>query len=56
MSVSRDDFGIAFRPALLQRGASQKFSIFSLIIVAIIIFSRCLWFKPLKQLEALLMI
>ena len=38
MSVSRDDFGIAFRSALLQRGASQKFSIFSLIIVAIIIF------------------
>ena len=38
MSVSRDDFGIAFRSALLQRGASQKFSLFSLIIVAIIIF------------------
>ena len=38
MSVSRDDFSIAFRSALLQRGASQKFSIFSLIIVAIIIF------------------
>ena len=38
MSVSRDDFGIAFRSALLQRGASQRFSILSLIIVAIIIF------------------
>ena len=38
MSVSRDDFSIAFRSALLQRGASQKFSIFSLIIIAIIIF------------------
>jgi len=38
MSVSRDDFTIAFRSALLQRGASQKFSIFSLIIIAIIIF------------------
>ena len=38
MSVSRDDFSIAFRSALLQRGASQKFSIFSLIVVAIIIF------------------
>ena len=38
MSVSRDDFGIAFRSALLQRGASQKFSILSLIIAAIIIF------------------
>ena len=38
MSVSRDDFSIAFRSALLQRGATQKFSIFSLIIVALIVF------------------
>ena len=38
MSVSRDDFSIAFRSALLQRGATQKFSILSLIIVALIIF------------------
>ena len=38
MSVSRDDFSIAFRSALLQRGASQKFSIFSLIVIATVIF------------------
>ena len=38
MSVSRDDFSIVFRSALLQRGGSQKFSIFSLIILAIVIF------------------
>ena len=38
MSVSRDDFSIAFRSALLQRGASQKFSILSLIIIAVVIF------------------
>ena len=38
MSVSRDDFSIAFRSALLQRGASHKFSILSLFIVALIIF------------------
>ena len=38
MSVSRDDFSIAFRSALLQRGGAQKFSIFSLIILAILIF------------------
>ena len=38
MSSSRDDFGIAFRSALLQRGAAQKFSLFSLIVVAIIVF------------------
>jgi hypothetical protein len=38
MSVSRDDFSIAFRSALLQRGAAQKFSLFFLIILAISIF------------------
>ena len=38
MSVSRDNFSIAFRSALLQRGATQKFSIFSLIVVAVIVF------------------
>ena len=38
MSSSRDDFGIAFRSALLQRGAAQKFSLISLIVLAIIIF------------------
>ena len=38
MSSSRDDFGIAFRSALLQRGAAQKFSLVSLIVLAIIIF------------------
>ena len=38
MSSSRDDFGIAFRSALLQRGAAQKFSLISLIFVASILF------------------
>ena len=38
MSVSRDDFSIAFRSALLQRGGAQKFSILSLIILALFIF------------------
>jgi rod shape-determining protein MreC len=38
MSVSRDDFSIAFRSALLQRGGAQKFSILSLIFLAIFIF------------------
>ena len=38
MSSSRDDFGIAFRSALLQKGAAQKFSLVSLIFLAIIIF------------------
>ena len=38
MSASRDDFGIAIRSALLQRGAATKFSLISLIIFSIIIF------------------
>ena len=38
MAVSRDDFSIAFRSALLQRGGAEKFSILSLIILAIFIF------------------
>lgn len=38
MSTSRDDFGIAIRSALLQRGARQKFSLFFLISLSIIIF------------------
>ena len=38
MSSSRDDFGIPFRSALLQRGAAQKFSLVFLIIIACIIF------------------
>ena len=38
MSVSRDDFSIAFRSALLQRGGAQTFSVLSLIFLALIIF------------------
>jgi len=38
MSSGRDDFSIAFRSALLQRGAAQKFSLVFLIIIASIIF------------------
>ncbi len=39
MSTSRDDFGIAIRSALLQRGARQKFSLFVLILISSIIFA-----------------
>ena len=38
MSASRDDFGIAVRSALLQKGAAQKFSLISLLLVAAVIF------------------
>ena len=37
MTQSRDDFVIAIRSAFLKKGTKQKFSIFSLLVLAIII-------------------
>ncbi len=55
MSTSRDDFGIAIRSALLQRGAKQKFSLFVLILVSVIIFSLDnLNLKPIKILRSII--
>ena len=55
MSTSRDDFGIAIRSALLQRGAKQKFSLFVLIIVSIAIFSLDnIDLKPVKILRSII--
>ena len=54
MSTSRDDFGIAIRSALLQRGAKQKFSLFVLIAVSIAIFSLDnIGLKPVKILRSI---
>ena len=55
MATSRDDFGIAIRSALLQRGARQKFSLFVLILISIAIFSLDnLQLKPIKVLRSLI--
>ena len=55
MSTSRDDFGIAIRSALLQRGAKQKFSLFVLILISIVIFAiDNLNIKPAKILRSIL--
>ena len=55
MPTSRDDFGIAIRSALLQRGAKQKFSLFVLIIVSIVIFSLDnINVKPIKILRSII--
>ena len=55
MSTSRDDFGIAIRSALLQRGARQKFSLFVLIIASILIFTLDnLELKPIKALRSVI--
>jgi rod shape-determining protein MreC len=49
MSTSRDDFGIAIRSALLQRGAKQKFSLFVLILLSLSIFALDISeLKPIK--------
>ena len=55
MSTSRDDFGIAIRSALLQRGAKQKFSLFVLILLSLSIFILDISeLKPIKILRSLL--
>ena len=55
MSTSRDDFGIAIRSALLQRGARQKFSLFVLILISAIIFALdTTQIKPVKILRSLI--
>ena len=55
MSTSRDDFGIAIRSALLQRGARQKFSLFVLILLSIFIFILDnLNLKPIKVVRSLI--
>ncbi len=55
MATSRDDFGIAIRSALLQRGAKQKFSLFVLILISIVIFAvDNTEIKPVKVLRSLI--
>tara|TARA_B100000530_G_scaffold312958_1_gene240986 strand:+ start:280 stop:1128 length:849 start_codon:yes stop_codon:yes gene_type:complete len=55
MSSSRDDFGIAFRSALLQRGAAQKFSLVSLLVLAIIVFFLDVYgFNFIKPIRAII--
>ena len=54
MSSSRDDFGIAIRSALLQKGARQKFSLVFLFIIATIIFLLDIYqFKFIKFTKVL---
>ena len=54
MPSNRDDFSIAFRSALLQRGAAQKFSLISLMILATIIFFLDIYsfnfMKPIRSI------
>ena len=54
MSSSRDDFSIAFRSALLQKGAAQRFSLVFLIVFALIIFfldiNNFSFIKPIRSI------
>ena len=55
MSTNRDDFAIAIRSALLQRGARQKFSLFVLILISVAIFALDnIELKPVKALRSLI--
>ena len=55
MATSRDDFGIAIRSALLQRGSRQKFSLFVLILISIAIFGLDnTQIKAVKSLRSLI--
>ena len=55
MSTNRDDFAIAIRSALLQRGARQKFSLFVLILISVAIFALDnIELKSVKVLRSLI--
>jgi len=53
MDTSREDFGIAIRSAFLAKGSKQKFSLFALIVLSIILLSvETIEKKPLKYFRA----
>ena len=55
MSSSRDDFGIAFRSALLQRGGAQKFSlIFLIFLERIFFFLDVFGFQFMKPIRSII--
>ena len=55
METHRDDFGIAIRSAFLQKGTRQKFSLFALIVISIVLlFVEKFENKPLDIFRALI--
>ena len=53
METSRDDVGIAIRSAFLRRGTQQRFSLFVLVILSIIlIFLETIEAKPLNKVRS----
>jgi|TARA_B110000438_G_scaffold278251_1_gene301618 rod shape-determining protein MreC len=55
METSRDDVGIAIRSAFLARGTKQKFSLFALIILSLLlIFAENIKTKPLNYVRSII--
>jgi rod shape-determining protein MreC len=55
MASSRDDFVIAFRSAFLKKENKQKFSLFTLLFISIlIIILSSLNFKIIKDLKSII--
>ena len=53
MDTSREDVGIAFRSAFLTKGSKQRFSLFALVVLSILlIFIETIDTKPLNYLRA----
>ena len=54
METSRDDFGIVIRSAFLRRDNQQKFSLFALLILSLVLlFVDTLETKPLNHFRSL---
>ena len=55
METSRDDIGIAIRSAFIQKGTKQRFSLFALIVLSIIlIFTETIKSKPLNYFRSII--
>jgi len=55
METSRDDLGIAIRSAFIKKGTQQKFSLFALIIISILlIFAESIKAKPINYIKSVI--
>ena len=53
MDTSREDVGIAIRSAFLRKGTQQRFSLFALALISILlIFLETIDAKPLNQIRS----
>ena len=53
METSRDDVGIAIRSAFLKKGAQQRFSLFALVVLSVVLlFTETIETQPLNYLRS----